>query len=162
MRTIVCAIAIAATLPAQPPSQGQPDVIGSWRLVSASASTADGGTNPAPYGDKPTGILTYSPDGRMSAMISNGGRKPLSADRIAAPAAERAEAFATFFGYAGRYSFNGDRIVHHVEIASVPNWVNTDLVRVVTVQGDRITLRTPPLSVGGTSQMTELIWERIK
>lgn len=95
-------------------------------------------------------------------MISHGGRKPLSgADRIAAPAEERAEAFATFFSYGGRYSIEGDKVIHHVEISSVQNWVNTDLVRLIRFHGDRITLRTPPLSVGGVIRTTELVFERI-
>lgn len=84
----------------------------------------------------------------MTAMISYGGRKPLSGDRISSPASERAEAFAVFFAYAGRYSVDGDKIIHRVEISSVQNWVSTDMVRLVTFDGDRITLRTPALSVG--------------
>jgi hypothetical protein len=35
----------------------------------------------------PTGFLTYTADGRMMAIITNGGRKPLSVDdRVSAPA----------------------------------------------------------------------------
>jgi len=99
----------------------------------------------------------------MAAMISHSGRKPLSGpDRISAPADERAEAFATFFAYSGRYSVTIDQVIHHVEIASMQNWVNTDLIRLMKIEGDKITLHTPPLSVGGTVQTTELIWERVR
>ena len=99
----------------------------------------------------------------MTAMISYSGRKPLSgADRIASPPDERAAAFATFLAYAGRYSVAGDHVTHHVEVASVENWVNTDLVRRIKIQGDRMTLITPPQSVGGRMQTTELVWERVK
>ena len=95
-------------------------------------------------------------------LVSYGGRRPLSSsDRIAAPADERAEAFATFFAYAGRYSVDGDTVVHHVEIASVENWVNEKLVRVVVLAGNRLILRTPPLTVGGESRVADLVWERV-
>jgi hypothetical protein len=58
------------------------------------------------------------------AMISHSDRKPLTnGDRISASVDERAEAFATSFAYAGRYSLAGDKIIHHIEIASVQNWV---------------------------------------
>jgi hypothetical protein len=138
-------------------------LVGTWSLVSASAITASGIRNDAPYGSHPTGILIYTGEGRMAAMISHSDRQPLSGpDRIAAPADERAEAFATFFAYAGRYSIMGDRVVHHVEIASVQNWVNTDMVRLMKLDNDRITLRTPSISVGATVQTTELIWERVR
>jgi hypothetical protein len=36
------------------------------------------------------------------------------------------------------------------------------MVRLVTFGDDRITLRTPPISVGGTTQTTDLVWERVK
>ena len=49
-----------------------------------------------------------------------------------------------------------------LEIASFPNWVGTDMVRIVKMRGDRLTLTTPALSVGGASQTTELTWERAK
>lgn len=137
-------------------------LIGTWRLVSASATTANGTVERAPYGAKPSGLLIYTSEGTMSAQVSYGGRSRLSADRVAAPASERAEAFATFFAYGGRYTISGARVVHHVEIASVENWVGTDLIRVVARDGDRMTLRTPPLTVGGVTRTSELLWQRLR
>jgi len=98
----------------------------------------------------------------MTVLISHSGRTALSGDRISAPAAERAQAFATFLAYAGRYSLKEDKVIHHVEVSSVENWVNTDLVRTLALEGQRITLTTPPLSVGGRMQTTALVWERLK
>ena len=159
---VLTVVAMAVALQADLVTQNRARIVGTWKLVSASASTADGRRIDAPFGSNPTGLITYTPDGRMMAIISQSGRKPLSGDHISAPAAERAEAFATFFSYAGRYSLSGDKVIHHVEIASVQNWVNTDLVRLVTFEDNRIILRTPPLSVGGKLQTTDLVWERVK
>jgi hypothetical protein len=137
-------------------------LVGTWKLVSASAYSGDGNRNNAPFGINPTGFLMYTSEGRMSAMISYGGRQTLSSnDRVTAPVDERAEAFATFFAYGGRYSLADDKVIHHVDISSVQNWVGTDLVRLVKFNGDQITLSTPPLSVGGTIRTTELVFERI-
>ena len=148
---------------AQSTTPSKEALVGSWRLIAASATTPAGGKNDAPYGATPSGIITYTGDGRVMAMLSHSGRKPLSTgDRISASVEERAEAYATYFAYAGRYSLTGNKIVHHVEMASVQNWVNTDLVRIVRVENDKLTLTTPPLSVGGQSQTTELIWQRIR
>lgn len=163
MRGGLLAIAAAAfVVQAEVVTQRGDSLVGTWTLVSASASTADGRAVTAPFGSNPAGLLSYTADNRMTAMISHGGRRRLSGDRISSPAFERAEAFATFFAYAGRYSVKGDQVIHHVEISSVQNWVNTDMVRLVRFEGDRIVLRTPPLSVGGTTQTTELVWERVK
>ena len=122
MRTVALAISVTAILLSRDLlAQGGGNPVGSWRLVSASATTADGGRNEAPFGTRPTGALTYTAEGRMILIISYSGRKPLSgADRIASPVAERAEAFTTSFAYAGRYTLTGDKVIHHVEVASVP------------------------------------------
>lgn len=137
-------------------------IVGTWRLVAASASKGNV-ENETPYGPNPSGLITYTGDGKVMAIISHSGRKPLaSGDRISADVEERAEAFATSFSYAGRYYLSGEKIVHHVEIASVQNWVNTDLVRLVRLKGKRITLTTPPISVAGEIRTTELVWERVE
>src|SRR4051794_23432162 len=99
-------------------------VVGTWRLVTASALSGNI-RNDAPFGPAPSGLITYTSDGRVMAIICHSGRKPLvTGDRISASTDERAEAFATSFSYAGRYSVLGNKISHHVEIASVQNWVN--------------------------------------
>ena len=64
-------------------------VVGTWNLVSVKATTDKGDVDKAVLGQNPSGLLTYTADGRMMAIISDDGRKPLSiADRVAAPAAE--------------------------------------------------------------------------
>lgn len=135
-------------------------LVGTWRLTAASAITDDGGIDDSPFGTGPVGLLVYSADGTVTALISYGGRSRLSADRIASPMDERANAFATFFAYAGRYSTAGDRVIHHVQVASFQNWVGTDLVRTFVLDGDQLKLLTPPMMVGGKSLITELVWER--
>lgn len=136
------------------------NIVGTWRLASASATTEKGETIAQPLGNNPAGSITYTCDGKVSVLISHGGRKLLTGDRIASPIMERAEAFATFFAYAGTYSVRGNQITHHVQISSVPNWVNTDLVRTFKASGNTLTLTTPPMTIGGVVQTTELRWNR--
>src|SRR3954470_8693175 len=89
----LAAVGVERLLMAQNAAQKAADLVGTWKLVSAT-SVAGGKTNPAAYGVGAAGFVTYTPEGRMSVVISNGGRSPLSvADRVAAPAAERAQAF---------------------------------------------------------------------
>jgi hypothetical protein len=134
-------------------------LVGAWKLVSASSTTSSGERNETPYGPHPLGFLTYMADGRITALISYGGRKSLSGP--VAPLEEQAEAFKTFFAYAGRYILSGDKVTHHIEISSIQNYVGRDLVRIVKFQGDQITLVTPPTLVDGKVQTVELIWQRL-
>jgi hypothetical protein len=137
-------------------------LVGTWKLVSASSSSASGERNDTPFGSSPAGLLTYTHDGRVTAMISYGGRKRLSSsDSLSAPVEEQAEAFSTFIAYAGRYTLDGDKVIHHVEIASIQDWVDTDLIRSIRFEGERIVLATPPSLDGGKILTFELIWQRL-
>jgi hypothetical protein len=98
----------------------------------------------------------------MSTVISYGGRRPLSFGRTGpALQEEQAEAFKTFLAYAGRYTLSGDQMTHHVEVSSIQNFVNKDLVRSIQFEGDRITLTTPPTPVNGEIQTVALVWQRV-
>jgi len=155
----VLAAAFASTVSAQ----CKDSVVGTWRLVSVAARTDKGDVDKAVLGKNPSGLLTYTADGRMMAIISDDGRKPLSiADRVSAPAEERARAYSTFMAYAGRYTFTCDKVVHHVEVASLQNWVNTDQVRIAALQGDRLTVRNTPMLRAGVMVTIESVWERLK
>lgn len=136
---------------------------GTWRLVSVTATTDKGGVDKVVLGQNPSGLLTYTADGRMMEIISEDGRKPLSvADRVSAPSEERAQAYSTFMAYAGRYTFTCNKVVTHVEVASLQNWVNTDQTRFVILQDNYLKVRTTPISRAGVMVSIESVWERLK
>jgi hypothetical protein len=137
-------------------------LVGTWKLVSAVSTPSNGERSETPYGPSPIGFLTYTADGRVTALISHGGRKALSVGGGAlALTEEQAEAFKTFLAYGGRYTLSGDTVTHNVEISSIQNYVGKDLVRSVKFQGDQIILVTPPTLVNGKIQTVELIWRRL-
>jgi lipocalin-like protein len=144
-------------------TNGNAKLVGTWKLISASSSSASGEQNESPFGPNPVGILTYTDDGRVSALISYGGRKQLTIG--AEPAAlieEQAEAFRTFLAYAGRYRLSGDTVVHSIEISSIQNYAGKELVRGLKFQGNQIVLVTPPTMVNGKIQSVELVWQRLE
>jgi hypothetical protein len=83
-------------------AQSKADLVGTWKLISVTDTTDKGQVIKDAYGQNPTGFLTYTADGRMMAIITNGGRKSLSVpDRVSAPVEERAKAFSTMVAYGG-------------------------------------------------------------
>ena len=100
----------------------------------------------------------YTEAGRVTSVISYGGRKLLS---VGATPEQQAEAFNTFLAYTGRYTLSGDKVTHHIEVSSIQNYVCKDLVRNIKFQGDQITLTTPPTLVNGKIQSIELVWQRL-
>lgn len=151
-----------------PSTQSNP-LLGIWQLVKAIAILPDGTIEPNVYGANPSGYITYTPEGRMMVLFARSDRpslsldisSPFSKDIYALPATECMQAFATCNAYAGRYTLSGNTITHHIEIATIPNRVGTDLIRTFELNRNQISLRTPPTMSDGTSKIYELVWERL-
>lgn len=144
-------------------AQGSP--VGVWRLLSYTAQDPETKEVFYPFGRDATGYILYTAGGRMAAMLQAGGRKRFSAgNRINAPADERAEAFSTSTGYTGTYTFEGDRVTHHVEVATNPDWIGVDQLRFPKIEGNRLTITTPPLPTrpDGKLRVSTLVWERVE
>jgi hypothetical protein len=136
-------------------------LVGAWRLLSWENQAADGRVT-YPMGTDALGYLIYTADGRFSVMISRAGRPGFAAnDLFGGTMPEQAQAVEGFVAYAGRYRFDGDRVVHHVELSLFPNWVGSDQERAVELSGDRLILSARPLLLGGKRQVPRLVWERV-
>jgi hypothetical protein len=93
--------------------------------------------------------------------LSQEVQSPLSSQMQSLPVEELAQAFTTFNAYAGTYTLSGNTVIHHIEIASIPNRVGTTLVRTFTLSENRLTLKTLPVLSDGVETVFELVWERI-
>ncbi len=65
---------------------------------------------------------------------------------------EKVHAVDTYVSYCGRYEFQGDVVIHHVELSLFPNWVGVDQERLAELRGNRLTLSTRPMVLGGGSR----------
>ena len=75
---------------------------------------------------------------------------------------ERARAAEEFVAYAGRYTFGGDHVVHHVELSLFPDWIGTDQHRFVEWSEHGLTLSAGPLLLAGQPRVPRLIWQRVQ
>ncbi|HEX2158817.1 MAG TPA: lipocalin-like domain-containing protein [Actinomycetes bacterium] len=136
-------------------------LVGGWRLVSWENRATDGQVT-YPMGIDALGALLYTADGRFSVTISRRGREGFAAgDLLSGTSEEKARAVEGFVAYAGRYSFHGDRVIHHVELSLFPNWVGSDQERWVELAGNRLILSASPLLLAGKLQVPRLVWERV-
>jgi Lipocalin-like domain len=141
--------------------QGHSALVGAWRLLSWENQAADGQIT-YPMGADALGYLLYTADGRFSVTISRANRPRFAAgDLLSGTTHEQAQAMQGFVAYAGRYSFSGDRVMHHVELSLFPDWVGSDQERSVELAGDRLTLSASPLLLAGQPQVPRLVWERV-
>ena len=125
-------------------------IIGTWRLVRAEAFDSSGNPQPAPYGGTPVGRVMFTSGGRMMAMTGDGGPE------------KRPDQIREYNTYAGRYTFDGKRLVTRVDSCSNPAYMGTEQVREVSHEGALMVLRPPIRAyVGRPPEQRVLYWERI-
>ena len=137
-------------------------LIGTWRLVSWENRSLVDGQISYPLGKDAAGYIMYNQDGYMFVAIMGPNRLKFAAnDLLSGTPEEEAQAEETYVSYCGQYDFDGDKVVHHVELSLFPNWVGVDQERLVELTGNRLTLSTPPILLRGIQQTAHLIWERV-
>jgi lipocalin-like protein len=127
-----------------------PSIVGTWKLVRATARDATGAPLPEPYGGKGIGRVTFTADGRMQSVVCDGRRE--------LPAGESRD----YNSYCGNYTFDGARLVTRVDAASDPGRLGSDQVRGVRFEGELVVLSPPPRTLAGSRQeYRELTWQKI-
>ena len=136
-------------------------LVGSWKLVSFETRDANGRIS-YPWGKDTLGYLMYNAGGYMSVTIMSSNRlKFSSADLKGGTTEEKVAAADTYLSYCGTYEIQQDTVIHHIELAFFPNWVGVDQNRMFSIEGDRLSLSSPPTTVAGVEQTAHLIWERV-
>jgi hypothetical protein len=98
----------------------------------------------------------------MAVQFGAANRARLAAsDWLGGADAEIAAAARDYFAYCGTYEFHDDTVVHRVELSLMPNWMGGEQVRHVVLDGNTITLSTPPVPIGGRQQAASLVWRRV-
>ncbi|GHH67328.1 hypothetical protein GCM10017673_14150 [Streptosporangium violaceochromogenes] len=131
------------------------NVVGAWRLVEWRITRPDGRVT-HPFGPDATGLLCYTGDGHMSLTLARAARPPLSGTGPAGACPKaRAEVFASFFSYSGRYEVREGHVAHDVEMALDPALAGTTRVGEMNFDGRRLVLAAPADGTWHT-----LIWRR--
>jgi hypothetical protein len=138
-------------------------IVGGWSLVRWEIVYDAGARRTQPFGENATGLITYTPDGWMSATIMASGRQPFAtANPRDASVEERARAYDSYFSYAGRWRIDGRRVVHDVSIALNPAMVGTPQVRDARCAGRTLELSALERTRDGGTRLHRLLWKRVK
>jgi hypothetical protein len=137
-------------------------LIGTWKLVSATREEIPSGLKLDQLGESPVGYINYAPDGRMMAIIARGNRTRPAAAR---PTSAEAEAlFKSVLSYAGTYTIEGNEVTHHVDVSWNEAWTGSRQTRIARLDGERLCLSTPPSPdpMDGKMSVRSMVWERVK
>lgn len=99
------------------------DLLGTWDMVAWYNEDARDGRH-YPLGGAATDRINYTPDGHVFVALSAANRTAFATDDpFGGTAQETTLAMTSHITCSGRYSRDGDEVLHHVAQASCPNWV---------------------------------------
>jgi hypothetical protein len=157
-------LAFVAALAAAPASAGEVNLIGTYELLGASVNFLDTGeVIPDIFGKTPKGFVTFGPEGRMLAFVTNSDRpKPESIQKTTD--AQRIALYKSMQAYGGTYTFDGKTIEIKVDICWDEVRCGTTVARDVEQGGDTLLYKThpAPFSANGRTAVTTLTWRRVK
>ncbi|HMV86432.1 MAG TPA: lipocalin-like domain-containing protein [Blastocatellia bacterium] len=136
--------------------------VGTWRLVEYEYLRSNG-EQLWPFGQSPVGVIIYTAEGFMSVQIMDSERPAfVGGNRWSATLAEMAAAFQSYLAYFGGYEVCDEEgcVIHHIEGSLFPEYTGSAQKRYFEFEGNRLTLRTPPLPAGKETITGRLVWER--
>lgn len=117
-------------------------LLGSWRLISWTYEVLATGKRDDALGKDPRGYIHYLPDGRMMVLVLKADRrKPAS---LLPTPDERIALYDTMFAYAGRYTVDGDRVTHHIDMSWNAAWEGTEQIRYLKFEDGKLIYKTMP------------------
>ncbi|MCJ8142261.1 lipocalin-like domain-containing protein [Ancylobacter sp. A5.8] len=162
IRPIILALAfsISSSAMAQPAAPNQ--IVGTWRMISATIDP--GGKNIPAYGEKPNGLLVFTPDMHFVEVLTDADVPRFASNaRGEGTDDENRMAMSRNIGFFGTYTVDGkgEFSGNRVEGATFPNWIGSVRTRddlTLIVADDRMTenFRRPE----GTEIRIE--WQRVK
>jgi Lipocalin-like domain len=140
-------------------------LIGVWTLRQYCDIT-EGLPPQHPFGLNPEGLLIYTADGFVSALLMAPGRPNLSGDGLRDGTPDQYAASGRgFIGYSGVYDVDEDRAVvtHEPFVAFAPNMIGTGQKRLVELNGDVLVLTAEHAQRAGLAAIkSRLEWARVK
>jgi hypothetical protein len=141
------------------------DLVGTWKLLSNVRQVVDSDKLVDNLGAHPNGVMIITPEHRFVYIATAEGRKP----------AKTTEEFAALqkseLAYSGLVTFSPDpdnskslKMVNKVDIAWNEEWTGTSQTRFLSLDGNRLTIRTALIKnpISGEMAISTLVFERSK
>ena len=139
------------------------DFTGVWSLLSREDRAKDGSVRIDPtLGPDAMGILTYA-NGRFAAQFMKRDRSDIAATSSRPSARNNTGAVGGYDAYFGTYTVDADSgdVLHRLEGALTPENVGMEVLRTLTVNGDRLVIELETTTLEGEPVTRTLTWERV-
>lgn len=149
--------------PTKEPDMSRQQFLGTWKLVSSTMVSGDHVIYP--LGEKCQGIITFDDAGKLNGQMMNPERPNFASDDMLRGTPEEIQsAYQGYVAFWANYTVDeaAGTMSYTVEGSLFPNWVGHHQDRHYSVDGNRLTLKTSPLSLGGMENVVGvLVWERL-
>jgi len=96
-------------------------------MVSWIVEDLETGAQQDALGPDPVGMITYSTDGRVTVLVLKRDRKA-PADLIPT-SNEKIALYDSMFAYAGTFTVDQEKVVHHIDMSWNQAWTGTHQIR---------------------------------
>ena len=162
VKGLTAVVALALVIVPMSGSADDNPLVGTWKLKSFVREIAGTGERYNQLGEHPEGFLGYSSDGRMYSILVAGDR--IKPQQEAPTDEERIKLHKSMIAYAGTYTIDGGKVVHHVDISWNGARTGSDQVRFYTLEGNTLTIKTAPNKspIDGREGVGIVVWEKVK
>lgn len=117
-------------------------LLGTWKMLSWYREFLDTGEKIDALGPDPVGYITWGADGRVMTVITAKDRK--APTRTVPTNDETLHLFNSMLAYAGTYTLDDEKVVHHIDASWNETWTGTDQVRFYKLDGNTLTISGAP------------------
>ena len=161
VKTAILGCALLVAIPLAAPA-AESDLVGTWKLVSATRKVMDTGQVEQYRGTAPRGYTIYSRDGHfLSFIVSEKRPKPESVAQMTDQ--QRIDLFNTMNAYAGTYKLDGIKLTYTFDLTH--NEVTQRAsAREIKIEGRRLTIVNEPArsTVDGKMALTTTVWKKVE
>jgi hypothetical protein len=118
-------------------------LLGTWKMVSWKREIIATDEKVDVLGPDPVGFINYGSDGRFYAIVIRKNRQ--SPATLPPNDDEKLTLFDSMLAYAGTYTLDHEKAVHHVDASWNQAWTGTDQVRFYKLDGNALSISTAKL-----------------
>ena len=142
MKRTLAALAFSA-LVIEHPAQAQDAVsqlVGTWQYRSQTITEVQSGKVTKPFGEKPTGYISYTKGGRLIFVLFGDREKPT----LPFKDEDRVKLFNTMASGSGTYKVEGNKLTVTYDTSYHELWTGTTQTRMFEIKGNTLTITSAP------------------
>ncbi len=135
-------------------------LVGTWKYITQSITEVQSGKVTKPFGEKPSGYITYTRGGRLQTILVGDGRQkpelPLKDE-------DRVKLFNTFLAATGTYKVEGNTLTISYDTSWNELWTGTTQTRSFEITGNSLTVKSAPSkNAAGNEVFFTVVLEKVE